>query len=190
MNPFIVVQLSEACDVESPSYKAGYKTIADIAKERIRRVIKKIKGEQDGRLDFDGIAGKQDLGFKVFKLQESNFKIWRTKIETQEQVMEQLLLHIDPVKLNAETENILYELLLKSGVPLTAKIEGKDGCYFVNGGEIALILEEINEEIIKTVIDLKPQKVITLDRLFKNNDQLKTNISLQMKDAKVDFKTI
>lgn len=168
--------------------KGGYKTIADIGKERIRRVIRKIKEEQDGKIDFG--EGKQDLGFKVFKLQESNFKIWRTRIETEEELVEQLTLHTDPVDENAKTENILYELLLKSGVPLTAKIEEKNGYILVNDNEIALMLELVNDEIIKKVIAEKPTKVITLDRLFKNNDQLKTNTALQMKDAGVDFKTI
>ncbi|MCG7850470.1 MAG: site-specific DNA-methyltransferase, partial [ANME-2 cluster archaeon] len=65
---FILVQIPEKCDENSEAYKAGYKTIADIGKERIRRVIKKIKEDKQTKLDVDGNAGKQDLGFKVFKL--------------------------------------------------------------------------------------------------------------------------
>lgn len=187
---FICVQLPEKCDEKSEAYKTGYKTIADIGKDRIRRVIKKIKKEQDASLDLDGKAGKQDLGFKVFKLRESNFKIWRQDIKTEEELKTQMQIHIDPLDENAEIENILYELLLKSGIPLTAKIEKKNGYYRVNDGEIALILEKVDKAIIKKVIDEKPKKVITLDRLFKNNDQLKTNTALQMKDAEIDFKTI
>ena len=164
--------------------------IAEIGKERIRRVIKKIKKEQDGKLDLDGNAGKMDLGFKVFKLQESNFKIWRTKIETEEQLVEQLQQHLEPLDENAKTEDVLYELLLKSGVSLTAKIEQKDDFYLVNDNEIALILEKVDKEIINSVIDEKPQKVITIDRLFNNNDQLKTNTALQMKDAGIEFKVV
>ncbi len=52
------------------------------------------------------------------------------------------------------------------------------------------MLEKINEKLIKTVIAQKPKKVITLDRLFKNNDQLKTNTALQMKDAEIDFRVV
>lgn len=188
---FIMVQIPEKCDEKSEAYKAGYKTIAEIGKERIRRVIKKIKAEQQqSKLDVDGNAGKQDLGFKVFKLQESNFKIWRSDVKTEEELYTQLTLHTDPVDENAKIENILYELLLKSGVPLTARIEEKDGYYMVNEGEIVLILKKIDEGIIKTVISEKPKKVITLDRLFKNNDQLKTNTALQMKDSEIDFRTV
>ena len=187
---FILIQLPEKCDEKSEAYKAGYKTIAEIGKERIRRVIKKIKEEQEGKLDLDGNAGKQDLGFKVFKLQDSNFKIWRTKIENEEQLVEQLQQHLEPLDENAKTENVLYELLLKSGIPLTAKIEEKGGVYLVNDTEIALILEKVDKKIIKSVIDVKPQKVITIDRLFNNNDRLKTNTALQMKDAGIEFKVV
>jgi adenine-specific DNA-methyltransferase len=187
---FIMVQLPEKCDEKSEAYKAGYKTIAEIGKERIRRVIKKIKADPQTELDIDSANGKQDLGFKVFKLQKSNFKIWRSDIKTEEELVAQLTLHIDPVDEDATIENILYELLLKSGVPLTAKIEEKAGYYLVNGGEIALILEKIDESIVETAISEQPQKVITLDRLFENNDQLKTNTALQLKDAEIDFRVV
>jgi len=187
---FICVQLSEKTDEKSEAYKAGYKTITEIGKERIRRVIKKIKKDQEGKLDLDGNAEKQDLGFKVFKLKESNFKIWQTKIENEEQLIAQLQQHLEPLDEKAKTEDIFYELLLKSGISLTAKIEQKDGFYVVNDNEIALILEKVDKKIIKTVIDMKPQKLITIDLLFNNNDQLKTNTALQMKDAGIEFKVV
>jgi len=187
---FICVQLPEKCDENSEAYKAGYKTIADIGKERIRRVIKKIKEKQKGKLDFGGMAEKRDLGFKVFKLRESNFRIWRSKIETEAELVEQLQLHLEPLDEHAKTEDVLYELLLKSGVPITAKIEEKDGYILVNENEVALMLEKADDKIIKDVIAETPGKVITLDRLFKNNDQLKTNTALQMKDAGIEFKAV
>ena len=185
-----MVQMPEECEESSEAFKAGYKNIADIGKERIRRVIKKIKKEQEGKLDLDGTNGKQDLGFKVFKLQESNFKIWRTDIKTEAELTEQIELHIEPLAENANIENVLYELLLKSGVPLTAKIEEKDGYYLVDDNEIAIILETVNTDIIKSVIAKNPRKVITLDHLFNKNDQLKTNTALQMKDAGIEFKVV
>jgi adenine-specific DNA-methyltransferase len=185
---FICVQLPEKCDENSEAFKAGYKTIAEIGKERIRRVIKKIQEEQEGKLDLDGIAAKQDLGFKVFKLKESNFKIWRSNIETEEELIAQMQKHLEPLDENAKTEDVLYELLIKSGVQLTAKIKEKNGYILVNDNEIALMLEKADDKIIKQIIAAKPQKVFTLDRLFKNNDKLKTNTALQMKDAKIEFK--
>lgn len=65
---FICVQLPEKCDENTEAYKAGYSTIAEIGKERIRRVIRKISDDQSVKLDLDGRAASQDLGFKVFKL--------------------------------------------------------------------------------------------------------------------------
>ncbi len=187
---FIMVQLPEKCDEKSEAYKAGYKTIAEIGKERIRRVIRKIKADKQSKLDVDDTTDKQNLGFKVFKLQQSNFKIWRSDVKTEEELVTQLTLHTDPVDENAKIKNILYELLLKSGVPLTARIEEKGGYYQVNDGEITLMLEKVNESFIKKVIAENPNKVITLDRLFNNNDQLKTNTALQMKDAGIEFKAV
>lgn len=186
---FICVQLPEKCDEDTEAFKAGYKTIAEIGKERVRRVIKKIKEEQEGKLDLDGNMEK-DLGFKVFKLQESNFKIWRTNIETEEELLSQMELHLDPLDENARIEDVLYELLLKSGVPLTAKIKKEKGFVLVNDYEAALMLEKADEKIIKQILAAKPKKVFTLDRLFKDNDKLKTNTALQMKDAGIEFKVI
>lgn len=189
---FICIQLPEKCDKKSEAYKAGYKSIAEIGKERIRRVIKKIKEEEESKEPnlFSQDKPKQDLGFKVFKLQVSNFKIWRPKVKNEEELFEQLTFHTDPVDKNAKIENVLYELLLKSGIPVTARVEDKEGYYLANDGEIALMLEKVDENIIRSVIVEKPQKVIILDRLFENNDQLKTNTALQMKDAGIDFRAV
>lgn len=187
---FICVQIPEKCDEKSEAYKVGYKTIADIGKERIRRVIHKIKEDKQSKLDLEGSGGDQDLGFKVFKLQESNFKFWRSDVKTEEELTEQLELHTDPVAEDSKNENILYELLLKSGTLLTAQIETKDGYYLVNDGEMVVILDKIDEGIIKNAISESPQKVITLDRLFKKRDPLKTNTALQMKDAEIDFRVV
>jgi len=73
---------------------------------------------------------------------------------------------------------------------LNSKIELNDGFYLVNAGELVLMLEVANKEIIEKLIAIKPLKVIALDKLFKGNDQLKTNTVLQMKDAGIEFKTI
>lgn len=197
---FICVQLPEKTDENNGAYKAGFQTLADIAKERIRRVIKKIENEQEtekkekaGKLNFeeDKEVPPLDLGFKVFKLQSSNFKIWRgNKFENGEQLEKQLDAFTDPTKEGSEEENMLYELLLKSGFDLNSKIESK-GCYFVvNDTEIVVALSKMTESIVKEIISLKPQKCIALDKLFAGNDQLKTNTVLQMRDAGVEFKTI
>lgn len=207
---FILVQLPELCDEASEAFKAGYKTIADISKERIRRVIKKLEIENEqlkvkkaGELKFEDNSNQenrttQDLGFKVFKLSSSNFKIWRGNNITDDNLEQELELFTDPVRKGSEKENMLYELILKAGYLLTDKVEYKNKLYYVKDGELILALEEINQEIINTILTPAPlgragaglQKVITLDQLFTGNDQLKTNAVLQMKDAEIDFKTI
>ncbi|MFA7583837.1 MAG: site-specific DNA-methyltransferase [Proteiniphilum sp.] len=196
---FICVQMPETCEEKSEAYKAGYNTIADIAKERIRRAGKKIQSElaeenkqKKEKLDFDqsNEEVKLDTGFKVFKLSKSNFKQWRQpRLQNSKELTEQLKLFIDPIAENAVVENMVYELLLKSGKELNSRIENNDGYYLVNGNELAFILEKVNEQIITEVLSEYPKKVIALDRIFNGNDQLKTNTALQMKDAGVEFKT-
>ncbi|MCC5939646.1 MAG: site-specific DNA-methyltransferase [Lunatimonas sp.] len=215
---YICVQLPELCEEKSEAFKAGYKTIADISKERIRRAGKKIKEEiaeeitqleskisklegelptEETKAEIANLKAKvqqlqaQDLGFKVLKLEESNFKQWRQLEGHDPQALaEQIRLFVDPVAESATVENMVYELLLKSGKDLNSKIEKEGAVYKINGKELVLLLEKATEEIIHKVTAAKPTKVIALDRLFKDNDQLKTNTVLQMRDAGVEFKTI
>lgn len=197
---FICAQLPEKTDPKSEAFKADYKTIADIAKERIRRVIKKFEAEEEakkkekaGQLDFGDEKEKPepDLGFKVFKLQPSNFKIWRgSTFENGQQLDKQLEAFTDPVKEGSAEENMLYELLLKSGYDLNSRIEQKSNFFVINENEMVVALSKISEEIVKNILALKPGKCIALDKLFTGNDQLKTNTVLQMRDGGVEFRTI
>ncbi|NLM67874.1 MAG: site-specific DNA-methyltransferase, partial [Enterococcus sp.] len=187
---FICVQLPEPIDESSEAFQAGYNTIADIGKDRIRKVIEEINQNQKGKLDFDN-ESKQDFGFKVFKLSDSNFKVWRQQnIETAEELEKQMELFTDPVSKEALTEFMVYELLIKSGFDLNCQIKHENNIYFVNSNEMILLLESVSKDIISKVIKTNPQKVVALDKLFEGNDQLKTNTALQMKDAGIDFKTI
>jgi len=196
---YICVQLPELCDEKSDALKAGYKTIAEISKERIRRAGKNIKTEIEtekeklkNQIEFE--APKEtnlDLGFKVLKLAESNFKQWQ-QIEGKDAkaLTEQMQLFIDPVSENATIENMVYEFLLKSGKNLNSKIEKRNEYFVINNSELIMLLEKVSQTIIEQVIAEKPMKVIALDKLFKDNDQLKTNTVLQMRDAGIEFKTI
>lgn len=197
---YICIQLPELCDKNSEAGKAGYKTIADIAKERIRRAGAKIRAKieaeqkkQNGQLTFDVAQQSKmpDLGFKVFKLADSNFKQWRKiRGSDTEAWKQQLMEFIDPVSENATVSNMVYELLLKSGKDLNSRVEHNAGYYTVNDGELILMLESATQETVDAVLGAHPKKVIALDRLFEGNDQLKTNTALQMKDAKITFITI
>lgn len=197
---FICVQLSELCDANSEAYKAGYRTIADISKERIRRASAKIRAEvetdqakQQGQLSFDDASqnAMPDLGFKVFRLSDSNFKEWREIHGTdQEQWKQQTIDFLNPVAENATTDNMVYELLLKNGKNLNSTIRHEQGCYNINFGELILLLDSANQATIDYALSQNPQKVIALDSLFEGNDQLKTNTALQFRDAGINFKTI
>jgi adenine-specific DNA-methyltransferase len=112
---FIMVQLPEPCDEKSEAFKAGYKTIAEIGKERIHRAATKIKEEHP---DYDG-----DLGFKVFKLDSSNIRAWNPDRNDLEGTLYEHTEHLIPGRTE---EDILYELLLKRGVALTVLIEQKE----------------------------------------------------------------
>ena len=197
---FICVQMDELCEESSEAYKAGYKTIAEISKERIRRAGAKIRkgieieqAKREGQLSFeeDQTMAMPDLGFKVFKLSDSNFKQWRdiqgsNKGEWQQQILN----FLDPVTENATIDNMVYELLLKSGKDLNSTIEHKKDNYAINGKDLILMLEVATQEVIDSILAEHPNKVIALDRLFEGNDQLKTNTVLQMRDAGIEFKTI
>lgn len=197
---YICVQMAESCKPESEAYKAGYRTIADIALERIRRAGQQIRQEieaerekQREQLDLDDRTEPEmpDLGFKVFRLSESNFKQWRAVDGANRQEWEQQMMDfINPVAPNATAVNMVYELLLKNGKDLNSTIEDKNGYILINGTEMALVLEEITPEIIDGLLAAKPDKVIVRDKLFEGNDQLKTNTALQMKDAGIQFRTI
>ena len=180
---FLLVQLPELCNKESEAYKAEYMTIADIAKERIRKTSSLLKKEKPNY--------KGDLGFKVLKLSDSNFKQWKQiQGKDAKALEEQMKLFVDPVSKKSTTENMVYELLLKSGKDINSKLEDKKDYYTVNDNEMILLLSNVSKAIIDKVIKANPKKVIALDKLFKENDQLKTNASLQMKDAGIEFKTI
>jgi len=147
-----------------------------------------------------------DLGFKVFKLSSSNFKIWRGSEITEENLETQLDAFTNPVREGSEKESMLYELILKAGYLLTDKVEhltpnpspeGEGSYYSVKDDELIIVLEDLpagqvgmNQKLIDTIISAKPKKVIMLDKLFTGNDQLKTNAVLQMRDSEIDFKTI
>lgn len=197
---FICVQLPELCDSKSEAYKAGYSTIAEISKERIRRAGNKLRAEVEaekakkaGELSFDDAedSSMPDFGFKVFKLSDSNFKPWREiHGSDQAQWKQQTLDFLNPVAANASIENMVYELMLKNGNNLNSTIEHSHNCYNIHSGELLLLLESVDQDTIDYVLSLHPQKVIALDNLFSCNDQLKTNTALQLRDAGIHFKTI
>jgi adenine-specific DNA-methyltransferase len=187
---FILVQMPEFISPELPASKAGFSDIAEITIERIRRAGKQI-------IDQNKIfAG--DLGFRVLKLATSNFNVWSAATEstTPDSLAQQLALHIDHIQKGRTSEDLLYEILLKSGFPPTTPIEtltveGKT-VYSVTGyGMLICLDKQLTHEAIKAIAERKPSNVVCLDEGFAGNDQLKTNAVLIMKSKGVTkFQTI
>ena len=176
---YICVQLPETCYEKTDAFKSGYKNIADIGKERMRRVANAISEKTEGELDL-GQSGALDLGFKVFKLSRSNFNIWDGDAEKAEDLARQLELHVNHIDPASGPEDIFYELLLKAGFELTTRIEkrtmaGKDVYAVADGALLVCLDQAITPELIDALADADPLQVICLDEGFKGNDQLKTN---------------
>ena len=177
----ISIQLPEPTNAKSAAYKAGYKTIADIGKERIRRSAAKIKEENPY---YQG-----DLGFKVFKLDSSNIRAWNPDRSDLEQT---LIDHMEHLVEGRSEEDVLYELLLKRGVDLTVPIEEKTitgkTVYSIGYGvlfaclDTAISREEV-EDLAHGIIvwhkELEPAgdtQVVFRDSAFAN-DIAKTNMT-------------
>jgi len=187
---FILVQLPE------PTERQDYPTIADITKERVRRVIRKLDDANVGTLELDGVQ-EQDRGFRVFKLAESNFKPWNANVPQDASILEQQLdLHVDHVREGRNTDDLLYEILLKSGFPLATPVEiltlADKAVHSIAGGALFICLERaLTLELIRAMADRKPERAVCLDEGFAGNDQLKANAVQIFKTKGVtSFKTV
>jgi adenine-specific DNA-methyltransferase len=184
---FIMVQLPEKIDEKATVHKV-YDTICEVGKERIRRVGKKIqkelkeKKEKAGMLNDNITSPDQlDIGFKVFKLDETNLKIWDSSIEVENNT---LLSQIEIIKNGRSREDVLYEILLKYGVfdEVVKKlvINGKSVYGIAEKYMIINLNDSITIEDIKGLADIKPSVVILLESGF-NNDNQKINAEATLK---------
>ena len=166
---YIMVQLPELCDESSEAYKAGYKNICEIGKERIRRAGKKIKSDESLLLEN---REKLDIGFKVFKLDSSNIKEWDTNTEDLQQT---LLDSTENIKSDRNSLDVLYEILLKYGLDLNIPIEENKDFYSIGGGSLLVSLnKEINNEVINSICE-EYKKLLEIDKDFKTTIILRDN---------------
>lgn len=194
---FIMVQLPEETDGSSEAYKAGYKNICEIGKERIRRAGKKIKVEieEENKQVKMGEEPKKvpDIGFKVLKLDSSNIKKWQPD---DEKVEDTLLSSINNFMPDRTESDVVYEIMLKLGLNLTYPIEVKEAAgkkiYSIGMGSLMICLDdditiEVAEIMIKLHNELHPEiwKVVFKDNGFKN-DSAKINIFEIFKSAGLD----
>lgn len=180
-----MVQLPEACSDSSIAFKAGYKTIAEISKERIRRTATKIKEENPNY--------KGDLGFKVFKLDSTNIKPWELDFDLTEQDLED---QIDNIKYGRKEEDILYEVLLKYGLDLTLPINEHSiaghKVFDIGMGALMICLsDDISLEVVEGIAKLKEElnpeimRVVFKDSGFAN-DVVKTNAVQILKQVGIE----
>jgi adenine-specific DNA-methyltransferase len=192
-----MVQLPEPLSSGGEAAASGFSTLSDIGAERIKQAIASISEQDERTLDALRTDSAVDFGFRTFKLTSSNFKVWDATDapESQEAVANQLKLFADHVLPDRSEQDILYELMLKAGLPLTAPVEEKTVAdltvYSIAGGLLMICLaDEVTQEVLRGMIELAPQRIVCLDAAFKGNDQLKTNTVLEMKSHDIEFRTV
>ncbi|MBR1434748.1 MAG: site-specific DNA-methyltransferase, partial [Bacteroidales bacterium] len=168
---FIMVQLPEPCDEKSEAYKAGYKNICEIGKERIRRAGKKIKEETGADIDY---------GFRVLKLDDSNMKdVYYSADEIDQQT---LALSESNIKEDRTDLDLLFGCLLEWGLPLSLPYSSEeiDGCtvHTYNPGDkelgvkdalIACFDESIPDSVVETIAKRQPLRVVFRDSSFADS---------------------
>lgn len=182
---YIMVQLPELISESSEAYKSGYKTIAEISKERIRRAAAKIKQENP---DYQG-----DLGFKALKLDSTNIKPWELDFDLTEQDLED---QISNIKHGREEEDVLYEVLLKYGLDLTLPITEHSVAghkvFDIGMGALMICLsDDITLDVVEGIAKLKDElnpeimRVVFKDAGFAD-DVVKTNAVQILKQAGIE----
>ena len=186
---WICVQLPELTDEKSEAYKAGYRTIADIARERIRRAGAKLRADQA-----DKLASRDaplDLGFRAYRVSDSNFKQWNELVSNPEEIRQQALANLDPLEEGTTDDDLLTELLLKRGVSPLVQIERRDNFCFIPSEKLAICLaHSMTEEQFTTVLAAKPSSIILLDRAFGGDINLKVNLLLQAERQGVEVEVV
>lgn len=194
---FILVQLPEKTD------KPAYPTIAHITRERVRRVIGRItqaRSEKASKQDLLAAdhAATPDPGFRALRLSSSNFRTWDAEATTAsaEALAQQLMLHADNLVPGRNEQDLLFELVLRAGLPLSSRMDTVDAgpqvAWRITDGDaihLFCLATPVEQATLDALRALKPATVICLDAAFAGNDALKTNTVLQMKDAGIRFHT-
>jgi len=171
---FICVQLQEVTDEKSNAYKLGYKTITDIGKERIRRAAKKIKEETSADIDY---------GFRVYRLDSSNME--DVYYHPYEYEQTNLQLFEDNIKPDRTADDLLAQVMLDWGLPLSLKIEqikisGKKVFKVAEDSLYACFDSGIDEVFAKEIAKDKPLRIVFMDNGFKD-DTAKINVKQLLK---------
>lgn len=187
---FIMVQLPEVCDEKSEAYKAGYKNICEIGKERIRRAGAKIKADKPDAQDLD-------TGFKVFKLDTSNLVTWDSApIENHDimTLLNRLNAMTSSVKPDRTEMDVVAEIMLKMGVPLdipVTKIDVNGKAAYAVGDYLLLIClaENVTAEDMEKLCDFAPGKLVIAESSFADTSAMR-NANYIVRDRSVSLKLI
>ncbi|MEX0995883.1 MAG: site-specific DNA-methyltransferase [Flavobacteriaceae bacterium] len=176
---YIQVQLPEATDEKSEAYKAGYKNICEIGKERIRRAAKKIKEETGAKIDY---------GFRVYRLDESNLQ--DVYYKPQEYDQKNLDLFSDHVKPDRTADDLLAQVMLDWGLPLSLQIEqvtiaGKKVFKVAENSLYACFDNGIDEAFAKAIAKEKPLRIVFRDSGFQD-DTAKVNVKQLLKQLSAE----
>ncbi|OUN21308.1 site-specific DNA-methyltransferase [Pseudoflavonifractor sp. An85] len=194
---FILVQLPEVCDEKSEAYKAGYKNICEIGKERIRRAGKKIL-EENAQVSMEEGKRPLDVGFRVFKLDTSNLKTWdATPIEDEQLdlLYQRMNAMVHRVKPERSDLDMVYEIMLKLGVPLTYSVHAIDvndkTAYAVGDDYLLLVClaENVQPEDVEQMTEYAPAKVIISRDSFAD-DTAMANAYYILRDHQIELKLV
>lgn len=173
---FIMVQLPEKCDEKSEAYKAGYKNICEIGKERIRRAGEKILKEQlaNNNSTLNSPNSKLDIGFRVLKLDSTNMKdVYYAPCDYDQDFLHQLKSNIKDDRTDLD---LLFGCLIEWGLPLSLpyKSEQIDGCtvHTYNDGDlIACFDANVPESVVKEIAQRKPLRAVFRDSGFASSPE-------------------
>ena len=186
---WICVQLGERTDEKSEAFKAGYHTIADISRERIRRAGAKTKADFADKLSER--KAPLDLGFRAYAIGDSNFKRWNEQVSTAEEIRQQALELIDPLEPNATDDDILTEVLLKRGISPLVTIERRNNYLFIPSESLAISLgANLTEADFARLLDSGAEQIILLSRAFGDDANLKANAMLQAEQRGVRVEVV
>ena len=192
----ISVQLPEPTPENSPARKAGFNTIAEITRERIRRAGKKILEEESEKLSTRETP--LDTGFRAYKLTDTNFTKWRAdSSQSEAELMLAIEDAVDSAQDHASHDALLTEVLIKLGLSLTeevtrTEIEGLE-VYSVDDGLLLAYLDEAVKptlEQLRALVACKPSRLVILEDAFASDDQLKTNLSQECRAYDVELWTV
>ena len=187
-----MIQLPEPTAPGSDAHQVGFGSIADISRERIRRAAKIIEASNYESLD---LRNKPlDVGFRSYRLADTNFTKWRTDSDIDATQLEQHLLDLrESADDDATPDDLLTEILLKQGHSLVEQIRDRDidGLPYKavvrvddeDGEEDTLVLAYLDEHAkptlaqLRTAMEVKPAQFIMLEDVFQGDDELKTNLA-------------